>query len=200
MEGASPPREEIGMNSQDMTLDELRADFTRRSGRSLAMPIAGCLHWTVAGVLGAMLPLGPACWALFICTGTIFPVGVLIGRLLGEDLTGRENALQQLMVLNVLMASLSWGIAIPFFMSHPASLPLSVGILAGTMWVPFSWIIQHWIGIAHAVARTVLIVAAWYLLPAERFVVIPAVIVGLYAITIFVLATRRLPEAASARA
>ena len=164
------------------------------------MPIAGCLHWTVAGILGAVLPLGPACWALFICTGTIFPVGVLIGRLLGEDMTGRENPLQRLMALNVLMASLSWGIAIPFFMVHPASLPLSVGILAGTMWVPFSWIIQHWIGIAHAVVRTMLIVAAWYLVPGARFVVIPAVIVGLYLITILVLATRRLPDAVGASA
>jgi hypothetical protein len=175
-----------------MTLDELRIDFTRRSGRGLAMPIAGCLHWTAAGILGAVLPLGPACWALFLCTGTIFPTGVLIGRLLGEDLTGQENPLQRLMVLNVAMASLSWGIAIPFFLVHPPSLPLSVGILAGTMWVPFSWIIQHWIGIAHAVARTALIVAAWYLFPTERFVVIPAVIVGLYLITIYVLATRPL--------
>src|SRR5262245_19470572 len=99
-----------------MTIDELRTDYTKRCGRSLATPIAGCAHWTVAGILGAILPLGPACWALFICTGTSFPTGVLIGRLLGEDLLGRENALQRLMGLNVLMASLSWGIAIPFFM------------------------------------------------------------------------------------
>jgi hypothetical protein len=163
------------------------------------MPIAGCLHWTVAGILGAVLPLGPACWALFICTGTIYPTGVLIGKLLGEEMTGGENALQRLMGLCVVMASLSWGIAIPFFMVHPASLPLSVGILAGTMWVPYSWIIRHWIGIAHAIARTVLIVAAWYLLPGERFVVIPALIVGLYLITIYVLATRRLPELVAAK-
>lgn len=80
-------------------------------------------------------------------------------------------------------------IAIPFFRLDYASLP--VGILAGLMWVPFSWIIQHWVGIFRTVARTVLVAAGWYLAPHRRFVVIPAVIVGVYAVTIVILEPRR---------
>jgi len=37
------------------------------------------------------------------------------------------------------------------------------------------------------------VVAAWYLFPAQRFVVMPGVIVIIYLITIYVLATRPLP-------
>jgi hypothetical protein len=178
--------------SSDLTLRELRADYDRLAGRGLAMPIAGMINWTIAGILGAMLPVGLAAWALFICTGSIFPVAILIARFLHEDITGRgKNALQDLMFLNVMMASLAWGIAIPFFMVEPTSLPLSVGILAGTMWLPLSWIIDNKVGIFHAVARTGLIVAAWYLFPQHRFVVIPAVVVVMYLITIVVLATRQ---------
>ena len=81
-------------------------------------------------------------------------------------------------------------IAIPFFRVDYTSLPLTVGILAGLMWVPLSWIIQHWVGIFHAVARTVLVTAAWYLAPHHRFVVIPAVIVGVYGVTIVILEQR----------
>jgi hypothetical protein len=58
------------------------------------------------------------------------------------------------------------------------------------MWVPLSWILQHWIGLFHGIARTLLVVAAWYLLPHARFVAVPAVIVGIYLITIFVLERR----------
>jgi len=58
------------------------------------------------------------------------------------------------------------------------------------MWVPPSWIIQHWNGLFHAITRTVLCVAAWYLLPHHRFVVIPAIIVVIYLITIYVLIKR----------
>ncbi len=60
-------------------------------------------------------------------------------------------------------------------------------------WIPFSWIVQHWIGLFHGIARTVLVVAAWFLFPRHRFVVIPGLIVVIYLITVFVLATRRLP-------
>ena len=70
----------------------------------------------------------------------------------------------------------------------------TVGILAGLMWVPFSWMIQHWVGLFHGIARTVLVTAAWYLFPQRRFVAIPAVIVVIYLITIVVLARRPGPS------
>ncbi len=95
------------------------------------------------------------------------------------------------------MADLVWAIAIPFWMIEPPSLPLNGGILAALMWIPFSWIIQHWVGLFHGITRTVLVVAAWFLFPGHRFVVIPAVIVVIYLISIVALGTRRLPEPAS---
>ncbi len=183
--------------STDRTLSELRAEFGR--SRFLAMPIAGTVAWSAAGVFGAILPEGPASIALFFCMPAVFPLGLLVARFTGEDLFGTksQNELDGLFMLGLLMANLVWGIAIPFWMIEPSSLPLSGGILAGLMWVPFSWILQHWVGLFHAIARTVLVVAAWFLFPDHRFVVIPAVIVLVYLISIAVLATRRLPEPAS---
>ena len=140
--------------SSNPTLSELRAEFAGR--RFLAMPIAGAISWTVAGVAGAFLP-ALAWLALFICTGMIFPLGLLVARFLGEDLLGKtrkNNEFDRLFLLTVLMSSLVWAIAIPFFMVYPTSLPLSVGILAGLMWVPYSWMIQHWIGLFHGIASS----------------------------------------------
>ena len=96
-------------------------------------------------------------------------------------------------MLTVGMAWLVFAIAIPFFLVEPTSLPLTVGILAGLMWLPFSWMIQHWVGIFHGIARTVLVVAVWYLFPDHRFVAVPAVIVAVYLVTIWALATRPQP-------
>lgn len=173
------------------TLDEQRAEFARN--RFLAMPIAGTIVWLVIGIGGAFLPVNLAAWLLFIGTGSTFGLGVLVSRLIGEDLLGKtrpSNTFDDLFFLTVVMAWLAFGIAVPFFMIEPTSLPLSVGILAGLMWVPFSWFIQHWIGLFHGIARTVLIVAAWYLYPGHRFVVIPGVIVAIYLVTIYFLLKR----------
>lgn len=173
------------------TLDEQRDEFAR--GRFLAMPIAGAIMWFFIGLAGAFLPVAAAAWALFIGTGMIFYVGLLVARFLGEDLLGKtrkDNAFDRLFLLTVLMAWLVFAIAIPFFMIDRTSAPLTVGILAGLMWIPFSWMIQHSIGLFHGIARTALVVTAWYLFPAHRFVVIPALIVAVYVVTIFVLARR----------
>ena len=176
----------------DPTLRELRAEFG--SSRFIAMPIAGTIAWAVAGVLGSQLRVGAASLALFFCTGMIFPLGILIARFVGEDVLSTRNDLDRLFGLNVLMANLVWAIAIPFWLVEPTSLPLGIGVLAGLMWVPFSWMLQHWVGLFHAISRTILIVAAWYLFPARRFVVIPAIIVVIYLITILVLLRRPRPQ------
>ena len=145
-------------------LKDLRAEFGQT--RFITMPIAGTIAWAIAGILGAVLPMRWASFALFICTGMIFWLAALTGRFTGEPIIGgekRSTELYGLFFLTILMANLVWAIAIPFYMIDPTSLPRCIGILAGLMWVPFSWLIQHWIGLFHAVTRTVLIVAAWYI-------------------------------------
>lgn len=183
------------MSSQSsLTLEEQRVEFSR--SRFLAMPLAGTIAWTVIGIAGAFVPVGLAAWILFIATGMIFALGLFLARFLGEDLIGksRNNEFDQLFFQSILMAWLVFTIAIPFFMIEPTSLPLSVGILAGLMWLPFSWIIRHWVGQFHAFARTFLVTIAWYVFPDQRFVIIPAIIVVIYLITIYVLITRKRPN------
>jgi len=183
--------------SNDQTLGELRAEFGQ--SRFLAMPIAGTLAWSVAGILGVILPADSASFALFFCTGFIFPLALLIARLTGEDLLGTKsnNDLDRLFGLTILMANFVWGIGIPFYMIEPSSLPLSVGIFLGLIWIPFSWMIQHWVGMFHAIARTALVVAAWFLFPDLRFVLVPVLIVIIYLISIYVLIKRAPSKPAS---
>lgn len=178
--------------SPQRSLDDYRAEFARN--RFLAMPIAGTIAWTAIGIAGAVLPVGQAAWAVFIGTGMIFSLGLLVARFTGEDLLGRtrpKNPFDALFMRTVMMAWLVFAIAIPFFRLDPTSLPLTIGILAGLMWLPFGWMIDHWVGTFHAIARTVACLAAWYLWPNARFTAIPAVIVIIYLITIVALVRRQ---------
>lgn len=173
------------------SLDEQRTEFASRRG--LAMPLAGAIVWTLIGIAGAFLPPILAVWSLFIGTGFIAYFGIQLSRFTGENFLDKDkpkNVFDNLFFHCVAMALLVYAIAIPFFRIDYTSLPLTVGILAGLMWVPLSWIIQHWVGIFHGVVRTILVTTAWYLAPHHRFVVIPAVIVGVYAVTIGILEQR----------
>ena len=174
-----------------LSLDHQHEAFVRH--KFLAMPIAGAIAWAAIGIAGALLPLNAAAWALFIGTGMIFSLGVVVSRFTGEDLLGREskgNYFDTLFFHTIAMAVLVYSIAIPFFLVQPTSLPLSVGILSGLMWIPFSALIGHWVGLFHGITRTVLLVFAHYAFPSERFVIIPAIIVFIYLLTILVLQRR----------
>jgi hypothetical protein len=173
------------------TLDEQRREFARR--RFLAMPLAGAVAWSIVGVAGAFLPPALEVWVLFGATGSILYLGMFFSRLTGENFLDKQrpkNAFDELFLRTVGSAVLVFAIAIPFFRADYTSLPLSVGILSGLMWLPLSWIIGHWIGTFHTLARTALVTASWYLFPSFRFIAVPAVIVAIYVVTIIVLESR----------
>jgi len=174
------------------SLDDQRREYAARP--FLATPLAGTVAWAVAGIAGVFLPPFPSSLVLFVATGMIAYLAMFISKFTGEnflDRTRPTNAFDALFFYTVAMALLVYGIAIPFYLVDRTSLPLTVGILSGMMWVPFSWTIQHWVGVGHAVVRTALVVTLWYAFPEHRFVAIPFGIVAVYLATICVLVRRR---------
>jgi hypothetical protein len=182
---------EFGMNN---SLESHRKEFANSS--FLATPVSGMMAWTLVGISGVLFPDQITVWVLFIGVGSIVYLALFVSKFTGEDFldkTKPKNPFDTLFFYTVGQAVLMYSIAIPFFLLDYTSLPLTVGILTGSMWIPFSWIIQHWVGLFHATLRTVLVLALWYLFPGLRFVTIPFAIVGVYLITIIIL-TRRNQE------
>lgn len=174
-----------------LSLDEQLAAFRR--GRFLTMPITGMLVWIGIGFAGALLPIQSAVFAVYIGTGMIFYLALGVAKLTGEDILGRQrrgNFFDRLFMLCIGMSLLVFCIAIPFQYADPTSVPLTVGILTGLMWLPFSAMVGHWVGYFHAIARTILLVVAWYLFPQDRFVALPAIVVAVYIVSIIGLARR----------
>jgi hypothetical protein len=174
------------------TLEEQREEFSRR--RFLATPLAGIIAWTIAGVAGAFLPDFYAVWVLFIATGSIVYLSILISKFTGENFIDKnkpKNEFDGLFLYTVIQSVMVYAIAIPFFLLDYESLPMTIGILTGLMWIPFSWIIKHWVGFFHTLVRIALVVSLWYLFPNARFTIIPAAIILVYILTILILEVRR---------
>ena len=183
------------MKQTERSLEEQRIDFANR--KFLATPLAGSLAWLIIGIAGLILPIQSTVYVLFIATGCIVYLGMFISKFTGEnflDKTKPKNEFDKLFFFTVGQAILVYSIAIPFFLLDYSSLPLSVGILTGLMWLPISWIINHWVGIFHALTRTVLVMTLWSLLPEYRFVAIPFAIVLIYIVTIIILMNRKKVE------
>lgn len=174
------------------TLEEQRIEFA--NGKFLATPLAGIIAWLIIGLSGVFFSDIITVWVLFIATGSIVYLGLFISKFTGEDFldkTKPKNEFDKLFLFTVAQAALVYAIAIPFFLVDYSSLPMAVGILTGLMWLPFSWIIDHWVGIFHAISRTISVLALWYLLPDHRFIAIPFAIVLIYIITLIILNNRK---------
>ena len=131
-------------------LEIQRAEFAAQRG--LAMPLAGTIAWAAVAVAGWFLPESTMLLVLVIATGMIAYLGMGLSKLTGEDFLDKskpKNVFDRLFFYCVGASLLGWGIAIPLALADPTALPLGVGILAGTMWLPMGWIINHWVGAFH---------------------------------------------------
>ncbi|KAA3625416.1 MAG: hypothetical protein DWP94_00775 [Flavobacterium sp.] len=173
------------------TLDQQRIEFINR--KFLATPLAGLIIWTIIGFIGIFFSDIIAVWSIFIGTGSIVYIGLFLSKFTGENFLDKskpKNEFDSLFLFTVVQAILVYSIAIPFFLVDYTSLPLTVGILTGLMWLPFSWIIKHWVGIFHTLIRIITVLTLWYLLPEYRFTAIPLAIVLIYIITLLILKNR----------
>jgi len=177
--------------NQERSLEVQREEFKQR--RLIATPLSGLFAWSVIAICSLFLEPFPLSLVTFIATGSIVYLALFLSKFTGENMLDKskpKNTFDRLFMLTILMSALVYAIAIPFFIADYTSLPLTIGVLTGLMWIPISWIIQHWIGIVHGVARTILVVAAWYVFPEHRFLAVSLVIVALYIFAIVVLEMR----------
>jgi hypothetical protein len=177
------------------TLEQQRIEFINQ--KFLATPLAGLIIWTLIGLIGIFFSDFVAVWSIFIGTGSIVYLGLFLSKFTGENFLDKskpKNEFDTLFLFTAGQAILVYSIAIPFFLVDYSSLPMTVGILTGLMWLPFSWIIKHWVGIFHTLIRIITVLTLWYLLPEYRFIAIPFAIVLIYTITLIILKSRNKTE------
>ncbi|MFZ6819015.1 DUF7010 family protein [Undibacterium sp. Ji22W] len=175
-----------------ISLDQQLAEFRQR--RFLAMPLAGILVWSVLILTGMLFNPKAQVLAVFIGTGSIVYVAMFLSKLTGEQLkfesNKKRNFFDTLFLSAVAMSFLCYALAIPYFLENYRSLPFAVAVLTGLMWLPLSILIQHWVGIFHAVVRTVLCTLAWIMYPEHSFVLQPVIVVAMYVLSIAALELR----------
>ena len=178
-----------------LSLNEYRAEFEQSTNRSVSMPMAGTIIWSLVALLSTLLDEKTATYALLFATGGIFPIALLIAKIRNENLLGSQNPLAKLMGLCVLMVNLLWALHIPLLLEAPQFVPLSIGIGLGLHWIVYSWIISHPVGIIYAVLRTILIVIAWYAFPNHALLAISCSIILVYILSIYQMLTRDIASA-----
>ena len=177
--------------SSALSLEQQREQF--KQNRFIAMPLAGTIVWALLGICAPFVSELTITWMLYIGTGAIFYLGAGLSYLTGERFFAKKvtrNSFDRLFFVGLGMSLMVFAIALPVAAIDHTTVPLSIGILAGLMWMPLSWAIEHWVGYFHTLTRTFGIVVAWYLFPEARVEAISAVIVAVYIVSLITLEHR----------
>ena len=182
-----------------ISLDELTSEkrtLLAKAGGGASLPAAGALYWTTLGIAGFFLE--PDAWSLVAAfgSGAIFPLGIALQRPLRSNIMGKLSPLVGVAPMAVLGINLLWPLYLALlFAGEYEFVPLALGLGMTMHWPVIGWLYGSRACLGHAITRTLMVSALWFLAPGLRFTVLPLAVAAIYVWTVVWLKT----EASAAR-
>ncbi|MGQ0558470.1 MAG: DUF7010 family protein [Sphingosinicella sp.] len=183
------------------------ASFVRLKG-GYPFPLAGAIYWAALGVAGYSLTLEQWNLAAFVFSGAIFPLAVVLAKLLKcdfmKDKTATGDVLAPALTAMLLFYAIAFA-AVAGGTPEMVSLIMAVGM--AQHWPVIGWSYgKPWLYSAHALVRAIGAFAIWVWVPDERLTLIPFFVAAVYLLTVVAILvaarreTVRTPAAAANRA
>jgi hypothetical protein len=166
-----------------MDVAAAKRDLAVRTGRGIHNVLAAVLLWSVFGVLGLVLH-GTFARALVYLfgAGTLFPLGLLVGRLLRLDAFAKGNPLGVLAGTVGGMQLLFAPLMVGALFASPTHVPWYLAVLVGAHFLPFAWVFESRSYGAGAAGVSLTAGLTGWLWPQHTFVVTPFAVAGVLAL------------------
>lgn len=116
-----------------------RLDLYVRLRGGVSFPLAGAISWPAIATLGAFVPIKTwALWA-FVASGLIFPIAVVISRLMRIDSMHQKSSIDDAIAPAFIGMVLFWPMACAAFWSAIQLTPLILAIGMAMHWPIISW-------------------------------------------------------------
>ncbi|WP_157634637.1 DUF7010 family protein [Spirosoma panaciterrae] len=173
------------LNQMDFNQDLLnqKRQFFVSANAGISLPVAGAIYWAALAVAGFYLKPNQWTFVAYCTSGLLFPLGLALQKPFKANLMVK-NPLSGLIPYALFSMMLSWGITIPASSIDKSLVPLCLAIGMGIHWPIIGWVYSSKVCQLHALLRTILVVACWYLLPDDRFTILPLVVSALYVLTV----------------
>jgi hypothetical protein len=166
-----------------MSLKELKQDLSISAQKGSPMFIAGILFWLTAGLSGTFLSKSITVWIYIFGIGIIFPLGILISKLMKVNFLATHNPLSTI-------AGLVGGIQIFFaplvlmvYFNQPDWLPFTVAVLTGAHFLPFVAIYDSKTYLFQTIATVAVATICGFFFLEQSYIFIPYALIIVYFIT-----------------
>ena len=183
---------------QASVLADRLASFVRLRG-GYSVPLAGAIYWAALGVAGLYLPLKTWILIAFIGSGAIFPLALLLSKLLGNDFMKDKTATGDVLLPAFISMLMFWPIAFAAYGTAPELAPLILAVGMAQHWPVIGWSYgKTGLYSAHAIVRAVGSLLIWAWLPDGRLTLLPWFVALVYVATVVAILIEANREAARA--
>ncbi len=166
-------------------LHSIRHDLAKRSFWNIGYFVAGLIFWIYVIVIEIYFPLEVAKIYWLVGTFFIFPIAVLISRIIGADPFSKGNILGELVgYTHMSVITLSFPIIILAMIYFPEAMILIMAIAYCLDFYVMTWAFGSPLFGIHAAVRVVVVSIIWFTIPDWREIAIPAVVALAYLTTL----------------
>ena len=167
------------MDYRNMTLDELKDDLIRSARSGYPVFIAGALYWLAMGMFGLFFEGQTLSLIYLLGVGSIFPLGLLLGKLFKADLMSK-NPLGALSGIVGGIQAFFIPLWIVIYMERHELIPFSIGLLAGSHFLPYVWIYRSRMYLFLTLAMAALSFFLGYVFDQLAFTALPFAMAAIY--------------------
>nr|WP_078544614.1 hypothetical protein [Litchfieldia alkalitelluris] len=148
------------------------------------MIIVGIFFWLVVGLLSFFnLHIKMHGLLVFIGISMIFPLGMIVSKMMKIDMMAKDNPLSALAGLLGAMQLFFTPILMVIFIDETQLLPFFVAVLTGAHFFPFAWLYKSKAYIFQTVAIIVWAIIFGFIFNSYLFTIFPFILSAVYLIT-----------------
>ncbi|WP_336637766.1 DUF7010 family protein [Lysinibacillus fusiformis] len=122
------------------TLVNLQNELIAETKKGFPILLSGVLVFLMFTLMYFVLPIEAVRLIWIFGLGAIFPIGMFIGKILGVSLNSTDNPLGILGGIVAAPQAFYIPVFIIVYMKIPEYLPFTIGLLAGSHFLPYIWI------------------------------------------------------------
>ncbi|KAA0544609.1 hypothetical protein FZW96_19565 [Bacillus sp. BGMRC 2118] len=170
-----------------MNYEELQLDLAKHAQKGYPMFLAGIIFWLVTLISSFILELEVLVWVYIFGVGLVFPLGILLAKLLSVNFLASHNPLSAIGGLVGGIQIFFAPIVILLAFNKPEWIPFVLGVLTGAHFLPYVAIYKSKTYLFQTIATvlTSSVIGQYWM--EQAFVLIPAFFIIIYLITLFLL-------------
>lgn len=171
----------------NMTLKDLQKEVILETKKGFPILLSGAIIFLIFTCMSLFFPIEVVHLTWIFGLGAIFPIGILISSLFGINLFATGNPLGTLAGIISAPQAFYIPVFIIVYMNIPEYLPFTIGLLAGSHFLPFMWIYKSkaYLFVALGTCFSALILGGFFV--EEAFTFVPLAISIVYGIGVLLI-------------